>query len=151
MVPVLEDSDGKVLDVGRKTRTVPAPIGWALALRDGGCRFPGCENQIVDAHHVTHWAAGGETSRDNLVSLCRAHHGLVHEGGAAVEVEGDGFVFRDLAGEVIEASPTRPAAPPVHLDEIDPWRGCATNTDPDPIDWPHVVDVTSRALGWQRE
>ena len=57
-----------------------------LNRRDQGCRFPGC-TQIhgVDAHHIEHWAHGGETNLDNLVCLCRYHHRLVHEGGFAVE------------------------------------------------------------------
>jgi hypothetical protein len=129
VVPVLE-VDGVVLDVGRKTRTVPAAIRRAVALRDGGCQFPGCDNQIVDAHHVVHWADGGETCRDNLVSLCRGHHTFVHEGGASVRfVDGD-LVFCDLRGDRIEAVPPRPPAKPLAVDHIDPWLGCATNADP---------------------
>jgi len=35
----------------------------ALNSRDSGCRFPGCTfHRFVDAHHVKHWADGGETS-----------------------------------------------------------------------------------------
>jgi hypothetical protein len=76
---------GAPLGVGRKTRTIPAALRRALALRDRRCRFPGCENRHVDAHHVRHWARGGETALDNLVLLCRRHHRLVHEGGYAVD------------------------------------------------------------------
>ena len=58
----------------------------ALRSRDRGCRFPGCtRHRFVDAHHIRHWANGGETALDNLVSLCRHHHRLVHEGGFGVE------------------------------------------------------------------
>jgi hypothetical protein len=39
----------------------------------------------VDAHHVEHWADGGETKLSNLVTLCRLHHRLVHEGEIRVE------------------------------------------------------------------
>jgi predicted restriction endonuclease len=55
----------------------------ALGLRDGGCRFPGCDRPLewTDGHHIRHWADGGETSLDNLVSLCRRHHRAVHEEG----------------------------------------------------------------------
>ncbi len=35
----------------------------------------------MDAHHIRHWADGGETSLDNTMLLCGGHHRLVHEGG----------------------------------------------------------------------
>jgi hypothetical protein len=70
------------LDVGRRTRSIPPAIRRALERRDGGCRFPGCTaRHYVDAHHIRHWADGGETRLDNLLLLCRHHHRLVHEGG----------------------------------------------------------------------
>ena len=78
-----------MLDVGRKTRTVPSAIRRALDHRDRGCRFPGCGNRFCDAHHIKHWADGGETRLDNLVLLCRRHHRAVHEQGFGVKmVEG---------------------------------------------------------------
>ena len=75
-----------VLDVGRKSRTVPPAIRRALDRRDGGCRFPGCGLRFCDVHHITHWADGGETRLDNLVLLCRRHHRAVHEEGFGVEI-----------------------------------------------------------------
>jgi hypothetical protein len=72
LVTVLEDEQGRVLNIGRRTRTVPASINRALNIRDKTCRVPGCcESRYVDAHHIKHWADGGETSLDNLVTLCR--------------------------------------------------------------------------------
>jgi len=86
-----EDSAGNVLDVGRRTRTIPPAIVRGLRRRDGGCRFPGCTwERFVDGHHVIHWADGGKTKLDNLVLLCRHHHGLVHEGGFSVASDGAG-------------------------------------------------------------
>lgn len=69
------------LEIGRRTPVVPAALRRAVVVRDGGCRFPGCDRPPgwCDAHHVLHWANGGETSLDNLVLLCRPHHRLVHE------------------------------------------------------------------------
>ena len=66
--------DGTVLDVGRKTRTIPPAIRRALAARGRTCRFPGCSCRHCDVHHVRHWAAGGATRLDNLLLLCRRHH-----------------------------------------------------------------------------
>jgi hypothetical protein len=71
------------LSVGRAARTIPAHIRTALVLRDQGCRFPGCDRPPAwtDGHHIIHWANGGSTELENLVSLCRMHHRRVHEEG----------------------------------------------------------------------
>jgi len=71
-----------VLDVGRATRTIPPAIRRALEVRDRGCTHPGCHrpHRWCDAHHITHWAAGGQTRLDNLRLLCRPHHRMAHEG-----------------------------------------------------------------------
>jgi len=91
LVVMAEDTAGNVLDVGRRTRTIPPAIARALRRRDGGCRFPGCTcERFVDGHHVIHWADGGTIRLDNLVLLCPRHHGLVHEGGFTVASDGDG-------------------------------------------------------------
>jgi hypothetical protein len=80
VVAVSRGPDGSVLDVGRKTRTIPWRLRRALEIRDCGCRFPGCGRRFTDGHHVRHWADGGETSLDNCVLLCGFHHRLMHEG-----------------------------------------------------------------------
>jgi hypothetical protein len=80
VVEVEQTPDGTVLDVGRRTRTIPWRLRRALEIRDRGCRFPGCGRRFTDAHHVKHWANGGETSLDNCLLLCHYHHRLVHEG-----------------------------------------------------------------------
>ncbi len=77
---------GEVLDVGRRTRTVPPSLRRALEIRDGGCRFPGCGIRFTEAHHIVHWADGGETKLSNLVLLCRFHHRAVHEEGFSVKL-----------------------------------------------------------------
>jgi len=105
---------GQILSVGRKTRTIPPPIRRALEFRDRGCRFPGCTSGHCDAHHIVHWADGGETKLSNLVLLCRRHHRLLHEGGFKARVGGDGSVqFFHSHGRPLEQSP---APPPVGLD-----------------------------------
>jgi hypothetical protein len=95
LLRVLENPQGEPLDVGRKTRSIPPAIRRALNTRDGGCRFPGCTHQrYVDAHHIEHWADGGETKLSNLVTLCRLHHRLVHEGEITIEtLPGGGWRF----------------------------------------------------------
>lgn len=102
-----ETAGGEPLNVGRKTRTIPPAIRRALQRRDLGCRFPGCTcTRFVDAHHVKHWADGGETRMDNLVLLCRKHHRLVHEGGFGVAIAPGGVAeFTRPDGEVLSPVP----------------------------------------------
>jgi len=71
------------LEVGRATRVVSPAQRTALAVRDGGCRWPGCDRPPAwcEAHHLRHWLHGGATDLGNLVLLCRAHHRAMHEGG----------------------------------------------------------------------
>ena len=102
-----EDFNGEPLNVGRKTRSIPPAIRRALKRRDLGCRFPGCTcTRFVDAHHIQHWADGGETSMQNLVLLCRTHHRLVHEAGYGVHVvAGRGVEFSLPDGKRISQAP----------------------------------------------
>jgi Domain of unknown function (DUF222)/HNH endonuclease len=113
----LREQHGQTLSVGRKTRSIPPALRRALRARDRGCRFPGCENhRFVDAHHMQHWAQGGETSLDNLVLLCRRHHRLVHEGGYSIErVRDDLLRFQAPSGARIADTP-RP--PPGRLERL---------------------------------
>jgi len=93
--------DGEPLP-SRKRRLVSGPLRRALRRRDGGFRFPGCtQSRFVDAHHILHWAHGGETKMSNLVLLCRRHHGLIHEGSFRVRKESDGIVFRTKEGRCL--------------------------------------------------
>jgi hypothetical protein len=97
----------EILSVGRRTRAVPPAIRRALRLRDRGCRFPGCTHtRHVDAHHVRHWADGGETKLSNLVELCGHHHRLLHEGGYGLKSTDDGaLIFTRPDGERIPDLP----------------------------------------------
>ena len=111
---VMQHRSGQILSVGRKTRTIPPPIRRALEFRDRGCRFPGCTSQHCDAHHIEHWADGGETKLSNLVLLCRRHHRLLHEGGFSLRMDDQGAVgFYNPRGRLLERSP----APPVVGDD----------------------------------
>jgi hypothetical protein len=105
--------DGSVLDVGRRTRTIPPAIRRALTARDRSCCFPGCTARHCDAHHVEHWADGGATRLDNLVLLCRRHHRAVHEEGWRVTRRADGGVMvRRPDGTLLEVAPTAPCCAP---------------------------------------
>jgi uncharacterized protein len=105
--------DGAQLNIGRRARSIPPAIRRALALRDRGCRFPGCTHtRFLHGHHIQHWLAGGETSVNNLALLCTFHHHLVHEGGWTVA--------RGLDGELTFTAPdgcALQAEPPQHIAE----------------------------------
>ncbi|MYH50236.1 MAG: DUF222 domain-containing protein, partial [Gammaproteobacteria bacterium] len=109
VVAMVHAKDGSMLSVGRRTRMIPPHIRRALEERDRGCRFPGCGCQFTEAHHVKHWADGGETSLRNTLLLCRRHHRAVHEGRVKVSVNGDGTVlFFTPKGRMLVDAPAAP-------------------------------------------
>jgi len=142
--------DSSVVSAGRKTRIVPAALRRALQTRDRSCRFPGCENRrFVDAHHVEHWALGGETSLENLILLCRRHHRLVHEGGYSVVPRADeSFVFQDPWNDRV---PDAPRPPPGAADRLVADNrllgidaGTCAGGDGDPVDLDLLVAALAR-------
>jgi hypothetical protein len=112
LVTILEDENGKVLNIGRRARTVPASLRRALDVRDKTCRFPGCcETRHVESHHIEHWADGGETSLENLAKFCKFHHAQLHRGCFDVRVEAPvndqseaQLVFTTPSGQRIETN-----------------------------------------------
>jgi hypothetical protein len=107
---VITDGASQPLDVGRKTKVVPLALRRALAIRDGGCAFPACNRppSWCDAHHVRHWADGGETALDNLVLLCRRHHRLIHHRKFRIEIVDDRPAFHRPDGTILEADRAPP-------------------------------------------
>ncbi|MCP3801520.1 HNH endonuclease [Allokutzneria sp. A3M-2-11 16] len=71
---------GEPLAYGRGRRLASLAQRRALAVRDKGCAFPGCDRppSWTEAHHVVHWIDGGPTDLDNLVLLCVYHHHVIH-------------------------------------------------------------------------
>lgn len=80
---LFDPTSGLVLDHARARRLVTPAQRAALAVRDGGCSFPGCDvgPTACDAHHIDHWRRGGRTDLDNLTLVCWTHHALVHDDG----------------------------------------------------------------------
>ena len=80
VIPAVLGTLGEVLDLGRLRRLVTTAIWTALILRDRHCTFPACTRPplMCHAHHLTHWANGGETKLDNLALLCAHHHRTIH-------------------------------------------------------------------------
>jgi hypothetical protein len=148
-----EGKDSEPLNIGRKSRTIPPAIRRALKRRDGGCRFPGCTcSKFVDAHHIRHWADGGETSMDNLVLLCRRHHRLVHEGGFGVHARVNGeirFTYPD--GRTLPPSPDGPFrgnADSIRVDNHNNGLEITSETLP-PLWTGEVMDQDLAQLGMQ--
>ena len=93
------------LDVGRRTPVVRPAMRRAVIVRDRHCRFPGCDRPHTwcDAHHVVHWADGGDTAVPNLLLLCRRHHRMVHDrGGFRLDLRDGRPVFSRADGSLLE-------------------------------------------------
>jgi hypothetical protein len=100
-VEVTVDACGNPLDVGREQRLFSPKQRLALAVRDGGCLWPGCRvpASYCEAHHSEHWAHGGRTDLDSGILLCRFHHMLLHNAGWQIRREGRGpFVLHRPPG-----------------------------------------------------
>ena len=104
----VEDRDGSILDQGRVRRD-PTPVQRVeIDRRDKGCRFPGCNyTEFTDVHHMVHWADGGLTNLENLVTLCGRHHRAVHELGWAMSGNADAeLTFTSPHGRAVKSVPS---------------------------------------------
>ena len=119
-VVMRHDEDGRVVEVGARTRTIPPALRRALHHRDRNCRFPGCTVRVGQGHHVRHWAQGGPTTLSNLALLCHRHHRAVHEEGYQVECGSDGTLqFRRPDGRAL---PDVPPPAPLPADPVEALR-----------------------------
>ncbi len=92
ITPIVTDTLGAPLNVGRESRTVTPAIWAALVARDLGCVFDGCTRPAAwtQAHHIVHWADGGETSLANCALVCDHHHDAIHHRGWHIRLAADG-------------------------------------------------------------
>ena len=115
----ITDGASVTLDAGRSTRTINHHLFAALALRDQGCRFPGCDRPVswTEAHHVIPWHQGGRTDQHNLVLLCwRHHHDFAHHPHWHLKLLPDATIgVTTPTGRVLTSHP--PAPPPIVDDE----------------------------------
>jgi hypothetical protein len=78
---VFDYSTGEAIELGRTKRLPNVALRHKLELEQPeGCAWSGCRAPIswTEAHHIEHWANGGETTAENLILLCRFHHGRIH-------------------------------------------------------------------------
>ncbi|MFT4052578.1 MAG: DUF222 domain-containing protein [Microbacterium sp.] len=96
------DASGNPLDLGREARLFTPKQRIALALRDGGCRWRGCDRpaSYCEAHHIDQWHRDqGHTDIDRGILLCRFHHMQLHHGGWRITRDGkDDFLLHSPGG-----------------------------------------------------
>ncbi len=113
----ITDGRSVILDAGRTTRTVSNHLFAALAVRDGGCRFPECDRPVswCEAHHVMPWQHGGSTDPTNLVLLCwRHHHDFAHHPAWNLQLLPDGTVeVTRPSGRTLSSRPPPGALPTI--------------------------------------
>lgn len=121
--PAIDDPGGFTVGVGRITRQIPAWMRRLLDERDGGCRFPGCRRtRWTHGHHLIHWADGGPTNLDNLITLCGFHHRLIHAKGWEIVGNPNGdLIFLDQWGSLYQ--PARPRIDAGYVGHLLEWIG----------------------------
>jgi hypothetical protein len=85
----------------RATQVVAPALRRQVTRRDGGrCRVPRCRHAVfTDVHHLRLRSEGGESTLENLITLCSAHHRAIHRGELVVGGESsDGLDFRHADG-----------------------------------------------------
>ena len=110
---LITDDRGRLLDYGRSTYRPPEDLTDHIIARDRTCRFIGCNRQAkhCDLDHQQPWEQGGETSEQNLNTLCSRHHHAKHEARWMPERTPDGSI--------------RWTAPTCHIEEPPPTRSMA--------------------------
>ncbi len=70
--PTLGGAPSQPLDLGRATRVISPAQRAALAVRDRGCVFPGCDRPLAwcEGHHLWHWIDGGPTDLWKIWPWC---------------------------------------------------------------------------------
>ena len=113
ILTVLEDGNGDPLHLGRRTTTITPQLRRAVHARYRSCTWPGCTSTIVQLHHRHHRSAGGHDDVENLVPLCRSHHGAVHRRGITIARDFDGIVhfWRPDGSPVLASAPSGPEPP----------------------------------------
>jgi hypothetical protein len=94
--PIVINSLGTPLAAGRSVRLATNAQRRALAVRDGGCVFPGCiaNDMHCEAHHVIHYRNGGKTDLNNLALLCHHHHSVTHRNSWHMQATDDAGIFK---------------------------------------------------------
>jgi hypothetical protein len=137
----ITDPGGQIIGVGRTMRTPPAWLRRLVLARDGGCQFPGCHRRHwLIVHHLVHWADGGPTDLDNLITLCGFHHRLIHHHGWTISGDPNHHIdWINQFGQIFE-----PVPPATGLEN---WRNILALI-PDIAPPPDLTTSTPSSIPW---
>jgi hypothetical protein len=117
--PVLVNGDGEALAVGRVEPMLSEKTKRVVKLRDGKCRWPGCDRRVgLEVHHLVPSSWGGSDDRWNLATVCSKHHArLAPQGpylllGNPNNPGGLSLIDRDGLGSLAVLAETRARAAP---------------------------------------
>ena len=72
---VLVDGNGAPVAIGRRFSSISPKIARSVAVRDGHCRWPGCDARVgLDVHHLVPRTMGGTDDISNLAAVCTLLH-----------------------------------------------------------------------------
>lgn len=116
----------------------------------------GCNARaFLEGHHLEHWANGGPTKLENLLSLCSFHHRFVHEYGFTLELD---VVTNTVSAYAPADHRWIPAVPRSETPADLGWPTITSRNerlsitadtrplwDATPVDYPEIVDIILRA------
>jgi hypothetical protein len=123
---LVTDSAGCILDAGRSHYLASDIQKLVIRLRDGYCRFPGCNApaERCEVDHVVPYDAGGPTDLWDLGPLCKFHHQMKTGGyWHIIASHRDGTCrWRSPLGRIYEHTPPdlTPPRPPDDLPDDEP-------------------------------
>ncbi len=133
---LLTDDTGLVTQASTKTYRPPADMARTVIARDVHCCYPGCRKKARynDLDHVEAYHDGDDTTTANLMSLCRRHHRLKHDGKWSVERDNTTGVttWTDQRGRTYHTRPPDRPTTTTGTPESSPPATPAINTATDP-------------------
>jgi Holliday junction DNA helicase RuvB len=126
-----------------KDRQVPKPLRRRVYARDGHrCRCCGGVHAL-HVHHVIPWSCGGETRKDNLVTVCRRCHALIHAGLITIIGSGESnWRFVDADGRDLGAAEAQLPSPGEQLTVVE--------TAIEPLSEPAALPEEIDCAWWRR-
>ncbi len=113
---VAHDTTGHTIGVSRESRRIPSWLARVVTQRDQHrCRWPKCDRTVwLEHHHITHWANGGPTDENNLLTMCWHHHHMLHEGQWNMTID---ETTRETTLIKPDGQPYEPPSEPMSLSE----------------------------------